>query len=294
MKYSRIFAAALSLLGITQPASAAEMTLIRNSRLVTAAEIDGGAPQGGMVHDFYATSDADLLTLATHFDQWTYQHPYGSDNDAPPSELITHFPALAADSFLRMPSSTMMLGGGFNGADSEKVWGDLSNDGPQSDFLFGRMTTTEPGAFAGYFAVRGQETYIKMPFSFTLPGPSGAFTETLSISGIEQSPIPYAPPETSLPNGEETTAPEPRHMKPSRVAQLTSWMVNLPPLPPPPTAEILAFKESLLAFKGSLQPSMPQPRMVSGELAAIPEPASWALIIVGVPLLLRRMAIRTS
>lgn len=192
-----LFTASLFFVVHAEPLMAADMTLIRQSRLVTAAESAGGAPSSGMVHDFYATSNADLLSLATHFSQSVYQHPYGSNNAAPPSELISYYPAVAADSFFTLPSSTIMLGGGFNGLETEKAWGDLSNDGPQMNFLFGRLTTTELGSFAGYFAVRGQETYIEMPFSFTLPGPTGPLTEEIIVSGVEQnffSSPPATPP----------------------------------------------------------------------------------------------------
>lgn len=207
MRPRTIMVAAVLLLGVIEQARAAEMTLVRNSRPVTAAEIAGGAPSGGMVHDFYATSDADLLTLATHFSQSVYQHPYGSNNAAPPSELIVHFPAVGADSFFTLPSSTIVLGGGFNGLATEKAWGDLSNDGPQSNFLFGRLTTTEPGSFAGSFALRGEETFVPMGFNFTLPGPSGPLSETLTLLDSESmarggtdGPTDIAPPEPSPPS----------------------------------------------------------------------------------------------
>lgn len=270
MKHTMILAAALSFLGRVGPASAAEMTFVRLSRPVTAAETAGGAPVGGMVHDFYATSDADLLILATHFNQSVYQHPYGSDHAAPSPEMIAYYPAVGADSFFTLPSSTVMLGGGFTGPGPEKAWGDLSNDGPQSDFLFGRLTTTTPGAFAGYFAVRGQETYIEMPFNFALPGASGPFTETLLVSGIEQSQTPYTPSTPSSPTDDERPASEPKHIKPA--------------LP----SDTPAFKESLLAYKAALQESLAPPRLAGRAVAAIPEPATWVLGAFALLLLRRR------
>lgn len=181
MERTITFAAAVIFICITQPVVAAEMTLLRNSRPVTEAEAAGGAPTGGMVHDFYATSDADLLCLVTQFNQQVYQHPYGTDDAAPSSELIAYSPAVGADSFFSMPGSTLVLGSGFDGLATEKAWADLSNDGPQKNFLFGRLTTTEAGSFAGYFALRGNETYIPMPFNFTLPGASGPLSEALSV-----------------------------------------------------------------------------------------------------------------
>jgi hypothetical protein len=61
--------AAALLLGISvgavtaQTAGGATIELTRNSRSVTPQEAAGGAPVDGMVHDFYVTSDADLLVL---------------------------------------------------------------------------------------------------------------------------------------------------------------------------------------------------------------------------------------
>ncbi len=185
-----------------QPASAANVTVTRSSRSVTSAEIAGGAPAGGMVHDLHVTSDADLLSLLADIDAPLYQHQYGSDNAAPNPGLVTYFPALGADSFLQLPSSTLMLGGGFTGTGPERVWGDLSNDGPQTNFLFGRLTTTQAGNFSGSFHVRGDAVPIALPFTMSLPGSGeslmGSFNEELSLSGSE--PI-LAPPPAPVPAG---------------------------------------------------------------------------------------------
>jgi len=184
--------AAVGVVAVAQPASAAEMTLNRQSRPITAAEAAGGAPAGGMVHDFRVTSDSDLLSLLAEINVPVYQHPYGNDHSEPHPQLVAAYPALGANSFLQFPSgSTLVLGGGFTGAGPERVWGDVNNDGPQTNFLFGRLTTTQVGTFSGHFAVRGATTYVEMPFSLALPGPSGPLSETLPVFGTEQS---FAPP----------------------------------------------------------------------------------------------------
>jgi hypothetical protein len=201
---------------VSLSATAAEMTLNRYSRPVAAAEAAGGAPAAGMVHDFYATTSADILSLSTFFNQSVYQHEYGSDHSAPHPELVAAYPALGASSFLDTPGSTLTLGGGFTGP-SEKLWGDVSNDGPQSGFLLGRLTTTEPGTFAGQIALRGQyDEVVPMPFSFTLPGPTGQLSETISLSVAEQAPPPppaLLPPDdgiASSPTEPTPSAPAPR------------------------------------------------------------------------------------
>jgi hypothetical protein len=205
----QIIAILAILVGVRQPSHAAQMTLTRVSRSVTTAEAAGGAPSGGMVHDFRLTADADLLTLKADINVSLYQHPYASDNAAPNPALVAVYPAAGADSFLRLPSNTVMLGGGFTGPGTEHAWGDLSNDGPQNNFLFGQLTTTQVGTFSGYFALRGTTTYIQIPFSLSLPGPSGPLTESLSVSGVEQmqSTMSLAQPTLQTPVIEPSVRP---------------------------------------------------------------------------------------
>lgn len=287
MKRTTILAAIVMCLGIAQQTSAAEMTLVRNSRPVTAAEAASGAPSNGMVHDFFATSSADVLCIGTSFSTSVYKHPYATDYETPDPELIAMYPAVGASSFLKTPGSTFKLGGGLNSGAAEKTWGDLENDGPQTQYQFGRLTTSQTGAFAGSFFLRGDSTYIEMPFSFTLPGPLGLLTESIFVSGAEQRQTPYTPPEPSQTTREETAAPKPRHLEPSRSEQLKAWTISLSPpsLPSPPTSEILA---SVLAFKESRQQNLPKTMLIAEAVISIPEPASWMLASIALPLLIRR------
>ncbi len=182
----------------SDPATAAEIALTRTSRPVTSAEISGGAPSDGMVHDLFITSDADLLSLDIETGLSVYNHPLGTDNSMRPPEFIAAFPAVGADSFLRLPSDTVMFGG-FDAA--ANLWGDLVNDGPQTNFQFGRLTTTQAGTFSGRVAVRGETSPITIPFSLSLPGGGESLWsgggEQLSLSGFE--PPPPAPPERPKP-----------------------------------------------------------------------------------------------
>ena len=99
-----------------------------------------------------------------------YQHAYGNDYQQPPAGLILYYPALATHSYLATLGSTFTLGGGFDGFGSENAWGDLSNNGAQSAFRFGRLTVTESGTFSVNFAVAAFSTPVVRPFSFELEG----------------------------------------------------------------------------------------------------------------------------
>jgi hypothetical protein len=192
-------AVSLALLA-TESVNAATLELLRNSRPVTSAEAADGAPTSGMVHDFFVTSDADLLTIAPEISASVYKHRYGSNQEAPDSQLMALFPAMGASSFLRLPGDTIVLGGGFSVAGS--AWGDLTNDGPQSQFHFGRLTTTQSGTFAGSIAVRGEAVPISLPFEFSLPvgteSPSMSSSERLSLYADEPR---QPPPPLSVPSG---------------------------------------------------------------------------------------------
>lgn len=175
---------------------AANIELVRNSRAVTSEEAAGGAPSGGVVHDFYVTSDADLLVLGPEINVTVYKHPYNSNHEAPDPELVAEFPAVGASSYLKLPGDTVVLGGGFTVTGS--AWGDFTNDGPQSQFHFGRLTTTQSSTFSGTFFVRGaNNTPITMPFALSLPGPGesllGANGEHLSVFA-EEWRAPEEPP----------------------------------------------------------------------------------------------------
>jgi hypothetical protein len=178
---------------------AAMVSLSRLTRPVTLEEIAGGAPLGGYVHDFFLSSDSDLLSVGfVDIDVPLYQNALGSDDRAPHAALSAISPAVTADSYITTPgNSTVMMGGGFTGG-TDKMWGDLSNDGPQSNFHFARLTVGQTGSFAGKVAVEGGAGPVYLPFNFLLAGtaddlPRLASEPTYSLQ-YSLDPPPYVPP----------------------------------------------------------------------------------------------------
>lgn len=189
-----------SLAAVAWPVSAmaATVTLSRQVRPVTAEEILGGALPGGFVHDFFVSSGSDLLSVnRVAIDVPLFQHELGSDSAAPAAPLAAMAPALSADSFIALPGSTLMLGGGFGGG-AENLWGDLSDDGPQENFHFARLTVNETGRFAGQLSLRGYDSVVNLPFDFALPGRASDLglldAEPLFTLDYSLDPPPYVPP----------------------------------------------------------------------------------------------------
>lgn len=160
------------MLGATALADAAAISLSRTSRAVTAAEVADGAPAGGFVHEFFVNSDSDLLCVgADPFGATFFNHTLGSDVAPPSPADVSANPALGTNSFIALPSETSRLGGGFSSASGERVWFDLSKDGPQQNFMFARFTTTgQTASFTGNIFAWGYDAPVHLPFSFALPG----------------------------------------------------------------------------------------------------------------------------
>lgn len=278
--------AALSAAAIIVPScstNAATTTFTRQSRPATPAEISDGVPSGSMIHDFFATTDADILCVVTSFHSPVFKHRYGNDYSPAEQELVNMFPALAANSYLDTPGGTFTLGGNLS-TDAEKVWADLSDDGPQKSFQFGRLTTAESGTFSGWLALRGEATYIEMPFSFTLPDEQGPTYEELSVFREEPTIPVYDPPipEPTPP----VEPPEPRF--PDIVPTFS--------LPPNDGQSALALKRSRMGddfkFSGLVHPTpdsaWPLPLPSNAAVSQIPEPAAWILCAAALPFLGRR------
>jgi hypothetical protein len=217
------FLASLAAAAWTAPAPAATVSLSRFSRSVTDEEVLGGALPGGIVHDFFVSSGSDLLSVnRVNIDVPLFQHELGSDSAAPLGPLLATAPALSADSFIALPGSTLVLGGGFGGG-AENTWGDLSNDGPQENFHFARLTVNETGRFAGQLSLRGYDNVVHLPFDFVLPGRSSDLglldAEPLYTLDYSLDPPPYVPPATPIawpppgapgsPTGPPPTNPDP-------------------------------------------------------------------------------------
>lgn len=152
-------------------------------RRVTAAEAAGGAPADGRVFEFRVTTDGDILSINTL--QLTlgtgvqlYNHSFGEADEANPPNpaLVGLFPALAADSWIDTPGPTSLLGVKFPGDGVNTTYGDLTNDGPQQDFLFARITLSPAiesvvARFRGFVSIAGGggSTVYSQPFDFVTP-----------------------------------------------------------------------------------------------------------------------------
>jgi len=219
----------------------AKLSIARQSRAVTPDEIAGGAPSGGFVHEFFVTTDTDILSVnKVNIDVPLYEHALGADNAAPAQPIVDMMPSLAADSFIQMPSDTVMLGGGVAGA-GEKLWGDLSNDGGQENFLFARLTVDQTGTFGGNVSVRTDTDFVSLPFEFLLPGTESdmALLASEPAYSREYSLQPPAPPTIPEPNVEPPSPSpiEPPPTPPDGTEPLEQAPGQEPPpaIDPPPT-----------------------------------------------------------
>jgi hypothetical protein len=126
----------------------------------SAAAIAAGVPANSSISKFYVTTDADILSVhqvqVTLYGGQLYQvpPPFGSDTEAPDPAFLALNRALEADSWITTPGATSRLGGGsgFPG-DGTATWGDLTNDGPQTNFQFAQFTVV-PGFGCGMFTAR--------------------------------------------------------------------------------------------------------------------------------------------
>jgi hypothetical protein len=181
------------------------LSIERESRLVTAQEVAGGAPLGAVVNEFRLTTDNDILSIANvNLDSAPYQNALGSESSHSPQALVEAMPAVGANSYIQMPGNTVVLGGGFGGG-ANALWGDLSDDGAQTNFLFSQLTLTQSGNFAGEIAVRNGDNFVSVPFSMALPGNAAdlaalgatgrySFTKQVVISAPVIPVVPTPPP----------------------------------------------------------------------------------------------------
>ncbi len=211
---------------------AAVVSLVRQSRPITIAEFVAGAPAGGVVHDFFITTQSDLLSISgITIDAPLYQHQWGSNHRPSATALVDQDASVGVNSFIQMPGDTLVLGGGFNGG-AGSLWGDLSDDGAQQDFLFARLTTTEAGLFAGNLAVRTDFGFESLPFQFQLPalGDVAPLNNADSLQ-IEYTPLP--PPRAPEPPTPVIEAPSTHPAVPKiDVVEILPPAVEPPSIPP--------------------------------------------------------------
>jgi hypothetical protein len=280
--------AGAAIVGIAQPASAATVVFARESRPVSVEEIADGAPSGALVSNFYATADADILSVVTSFHLPVFKHRAADDHSPVDTELAAMFPGLRASSYLDTPGDTLRLGGGWT-SEGEKVWGDLSNDGPQKDFLFGRLTTSEAGTFSGFLAMRGEWTYVNVPFSFDLPGDKGAMTETFTVFKDEPKPPVFdSPPVEAL----EVSIPPTPPMFPQIIPTFSmgmsaeelraSFLASLERKRGRLSESGFAATQPLVpSYKGWLPLPLPKSQGERTDVASVPEPSAWVLCSLG-------------
>jgi hypothetical protein len=203
-------AATLLLVGSSAPSSHAATLSITvkgfhpNQAMVNASS--GGLTLQSQILMYFVTTDADILSvnqvLVTLTGGSLYQvpAPFGS-NTEPPDPLFVSLvnPSLAADSWISTPGATSRLGGDLPG-DGTGSWGDLTNDGPQTNFKFAQLTIPafSSGARATFTCrislagANGPEVFSFVPFPEdfprppfpTLPEPGSASLFALSVIGL--------------------------------------------------------------------------------------------------------------
>jgi hypothetical protein len=190
------FAAAVACLTAVN-ATAATVSFSSSVGPASAAAVAAGVPEGTLVNVYTVTTDADILSVnqvvATLSGGSLFQvaPPFGSDNEAPDPAFITLNRALEADSWITTPGATSKLGGGsgFPG-DGTGTWGDLTNDGPQTNFKFATLSLASNfnGMFIGRVSVAGTAGPEVFPFSLPInipePGTIGLTSLGLLALGV--------------------------------------------------------------------------------------------------------------
>ncbi|MEQ8618926.1 MAG: PEP-CTERM sorting domain-containing protein [Lacipirellulaceae bacterium] len=152
-------------------ANAAEVSFSLQSRQVTPEEVadTNGPPDGHLVHDFFLTTNADILRIGDVFIEGSglYNNSIGSNTAPPNPAFITVFPSLAADSWITTPGLVTATAGGDLG-EPNVSWFDVTDDGPQQNFHFARLTVAGPCptfVFRGVVSVSAANGPEIVPFS---------------------------------------------------------------------------------------------------------------------------------
>jgi hypothetical protein len=133
-----------------------------------------GAPAGWSVFRFYATTDADIISIENvridmlpgYSPLFQVAPPFGRNTEPPSPAFIAINRALEVDSWISTPGPTTLTGADMPG-DGTGAWSDETDDGPQTDFPFATLTLpprVHNDAWGSYFKFRGR---------FALAGPGG-------------------------------------------------------------------------------------------------------------------------
>lgn len=186
----RLLAFALLTALTASSAAAATLSFRSEYRFPTAADIAAGVPADLVAFDFFATTDADIVSVNNvlvrfypDVELFQVPIPFGSNTMPAPPEFLAINPALAFDSWITTPGITTLLGADLPG-NGNSVWGDLSNDGPQTDFRFASLAfpASAFGTFEGRITLNNNGAPQSFPFSARL----GFFPEpaTILLAGI--------------------------------------------------------------------------------------------------------------
>jgi hypothetical protein len=160
-------------------------------RQVTAAESTPpeNAPAGGKVFSFFVTTDGDILSVGfvdVDSSAPLFQHSVGGNNSPAETPIFMIYPPLGADSWINTPGNTSILGVDMPGdGTANSAWGDLSNDGPQTNFKFAQLTFP-PGTswrFRGNVTIAGATGPFSVPFDF-VPEPGSSMLALVGMLGL--------------------------------------------------------------------------------------------------------------
>jgi hypothetical protein len=181
--------AAVAVVAIAGSVNAATVTTRFETSPVSPEAIAAGAPAGGLVNKYFLTSDADVLAVdrvgmvVGGANIFQVAPPFGADNEPPAPAFIALNRALEADTWVSTPGATSLLGPGLPGDGSLTTFGDLTNDGAQTEFQFAAITTGDmaPGTFNLRIQLAGATGPELFEFSLPINIPEPA---TLAMAGL--------------------------------------------------------------------------------------------------------------
>jgi hypothetical protein len=189
-------ALALFALAIVPSVRAGNVTFeIQGPRLITRTQEEGGVPSNAGIFEFFATTDADILqvedvVITPGPGAALFQTPaarVGSDVEPPLSAFEAIFSELGADSWITTPGPTEIAGDQVTPlATNNNVWYDVTDDGPQTHFMFARLTVSpylRGFTFSGKISLPNAGNAEDFPFSFVVvPEPSTSLLLALAMT----------------------------------------------------------------------------------------------------------------